>query len=258
MWGWRPTRCPYSQTSEQYVTQLPDDLDHSTLQGSDCAFPSWGQLQHESHTSFSYCKIFLLCYFMIPHTVHGEQSDFFCCSNLLLNPFPLMNLHSMPYNTKVKKNTHTNRILDFAYWTFDFFGRFKSSLGNNKVFNLWKFSSILLWKSSNCQVGREPLMDSDVQLSSSHRAVSIVVYCRWLSSTLWTKFWWRTFQYFTPFSFLSTMTLLSSLFHQVRAFLFAFPCISHWGGAPVWPLFHECCRDDCPSSPLRTSLELRH
>lgn len=42
MKGWRPTRCPYSQTSEQYVTQLPDDLDHSTLQGSYCASSSWG------------------------------------------------------------------------------------------------------------------------------------------------------------------------------------------------------------------------
>lgn len=40
MWGWRPTRYPCSQTSEQYVTQLPDDLDHSALQGSDCASPS--------------------------------------------------------------------------------------------------------------------------------------------------------------------------------------------------------------------------
>lgn len=66
MWGWRPTRCPYSQTSGQCVTQLPDDLDHSALQGSDCAFPSRGYLQHESNISFSYYKIFLVCYHIIP------------------------------------------------------------------------------------------------------------------------------------------------------------------------------------------------
>lgn len=32
MWGWRPTRRPCSLTSGRYVTQLPDDLDHSTSQ----------------------------------------------------------------------------------------------------------------------------------------------------------------------------------------------------------------------------------
>lgn len=32
MWGWRPTRCPCSPTSGPCVTQLPDDLDHSTSQ----------------------------------------------------------------------------------------------------------------------------------------------------------------------------------------------------------------------------------
>lgn len=32
--------CPGCKTPEQYVTQLPDDLDHPTLQGSYCASPS--------------------------------------------------------------------------------------------------------------------------------------------------------------------------------------------------------------------------
>lgn len=60
MRGWRPTRCTYSQTSEQYVTQLPDDLNHSTLQDSYCASSSWGQVQHESNISFSYKIVFVL------------------------------------------------------------------------------------------------------------------------------------------------------------------------------------------------------
>lgn len=52
--GWGATWCPYRQTSGQYVTQLPDDLGHSTLQGSHCASSSWGWLHHKSNTSISF------------------------------------------------------------------------------------------------------------------------------------------------------------------------------------------------------------
>lgn len=62
----RPTRCPDCQTSGQCVTQLPDDLDYPTLQGSYCASPSpRAAVAPEPYVSFT-ARSRLLCYHIIP------------------------------------------------------------------------------------------------------------------------------------------------------------------------------------------------
>lgn len=68
----RPTRCPDRQTPGQYVTQLPDDLDHPTLQGSYCASPSLrAAVAPEPYVSFT-ARSRLLCYHIIPIKVRHK------------------------------------------------------------------------------------------------------------------------------------------------------------------------------------------